>query len=316
MRAAVFPKDILSVPSGWRVERLADTAHPGKASFIDGDWIEAPYITDEGIRLIQTGNIGLGTFIDRAEFRKFISERSFRELECKWVYPGDILICRLADPIGRACILPTEIGPCVTAVDCTIYRPNTDKVDSTFAVQLFNSESHLRRVADVAGGSTRQRISRSNLGNIHLLLPPLPEQRRIAEILDTADAAIQQTQAFIAKLKQMKAGLLHDLLTRGLDRGNQFAVSDVARVLPGGTPSRSVPEYWGGSIRWASARDVASCSTRYLKDTAETITLAGVQNSSTRLLPKEAILITQYRKICYGPLVAGSATQRLTNFAS
>ncbi len=60
-------------------------------------------------------------------------------------------------------------------------------------------------------------LNRHDIYAVEVIVPPLPEQRRIATILDTVDAAIQQTEALIAKLKQMKAGLLHDLLTRGLD---------------------------------------------------------------------------------------------------
>jgi type I restriction enzyme S subunit len=209
----------------WTTAKLSSTVQPG-AGLTDGDWIESPYITGEGIRLVQTGNIGLGEFLDRPEHRKFISEHSFQELGCKWVYPGDVLICRLADPIGRACVVPPEIAPCVTAVDCTIYRPDPAEVDTVYIVQLLNSDLHLQQVEDVAGGSTRQRISRSNLGAISIPLPPLPEQRRIAEILDTADRAIGETEALISKLKQMKIGLMHDLLTRGLDERGQLRDPD------------------------------------------------------------------------------------------
>lgn len=55
-----------------------------------------------------------------------------------------------------------------------------------------------------------------------LELPPLPEQRRIAEILDTLDEAIRKTEQIIAKLKQVKQGLLHDLLTRGIDDNGEL----------------------------------------------------------------------------------------------
>ncbi len=71
-------------------------------------------------------------------------------------------------------------------------------------------------------GSTVKGISVQQLLNIPVMLPPVPEQRRIADILDTADAVIQQTEALIAKLKQQKSGLLHDLLTRGLDERGQL----------------------------------------------------------------------------------------------
>ncbi len=74
----------------------------------------------------------------------------------------------------------------------------------------------------VSQGSTFEAIGKTELQDLRVLFLPEPEQRRIAEILDTADAAIQQTEALIAKLKQMKAGLLHDLLTRGLDEHGQL----------------------------------------------------------------------------------------------
>ncbi len=95
----------------------------------------------------------------------------------------------------------------------------------------------------LASGTTFLEISRKDFSAILLPRPPLPEQRRIADILDTVDAAIQQTEALIAKLKLMKAGLLHDLLTRGLDeQGNlrdpiahpeQFKDSPLGRIPRG-----------------------------------------------------------------------------------
>src|SRR5690606_33484545 len=81
-----------------------------------------------------------------------------------------------------------------------------------------------------------------------ICLPPLPEQRRIAAILDTLDEAIRQTEALIAKLKQIKRGLLHDLLTRGIDDNGelrdperhpeQFRDSPLGRVPRGWMVSR------------------------------------------------------------------------------
>ena len=203
-------------PSGWRYLQLVQTAYPGETGFNDGDWIEAPFITTSGIRLIQTGNVGLGEFLEKPETKKFISEGTFQILGCKWVHPGDILICRLADPIGRACVVPANVGNSITAVDCTIYRPLPEVADRRFMLHWLNSAQHLKAASDIAGGSTRQRISRSHLGALEVLLPPIPEQRRIAAVLDTVEEAITKTEVVIAKLKQVRAGLLHDLLTRGL----------------------------------------------------------------------------------------------------
>ena len=92
------------VPEHWEVKRIAAAARPGPDSFTDGDWVELPYITDNGVRLIQTGNIGIGEY--REQGHRYIDESSFEELRCTDINPGDVLICRLAEPVGRACLAP------------------------------------------------------------------------------------------------------------------------------------------------------------------------------------------------------------------
>jgi type I restriction enzyme S subunit len=72
----------------------------------------------------------------------------------------------------------------------------------------------------------------------------------------------------------------------------QLPVSAICDIRIGGTPKRSDPKYWGGSIKWASAADIAKCSSRYIYTTAETITQKGLQESAAKLLDKDTIVIT------------------------
>lgn len=74
----------------------------------------------------------------------------------------------------------------------------------------------------MTGSAGQRRVPAEFFDRYEVPLLSLGQQRRIADILDTADAAIQQTEALIAKLKQMKDGLLHDLLTRGIDEQGQL----------------------------------------------------------------------------------------------
>jgi type I restriction enzyme S subunit len=69
-------------------------------------------------------------------------------------------------------------------------------------------------------------------------------------------------------------------------------ISHVATPVIGGTPSRSVAEYWGGDIPWATAKDVAAVSGRYLEHVEEYISEEGLKNSAAKLLPKGTIVIT------------------------
>ena len=222
---------------GWNYAEIKDMAAKERYSFVDGDWVEAPFITSTGIRLIQTGNIGVGCFINKN--KKFISEESFNFLRCKDVFAGDILICRLADPIGRSCIVPDLGGRALTSVDVCILRVDTTRYDRDFISHALNQDSFLAACQKKAGGSTRQRISRTNLGEIRIIVADKKEeQAKIAEILSTVDRAIAQTQSLIAKQQRIKTGLMQDLLTRGIDeQGNlrteathQFKDSPLGRI--------------------------------------------------------------------------------------
>jgi type I restriction enzyme, S subunit len=197
----------------WEVKTLFDLAERRKELFDDGDWIESEHITSEGIRLIQTGNIGVGHFVEK-ETRKFIYQESFTSLRCKPVNTGDLLLCRLADPAGRSCVMP-DIGEeqLVTAVDVTIFRPPANQVDRVFLANLFSTPEWFRAVADRSGGTTRKRISRGALGRIAVKLPPLPEQTAIAEILSDMDAELLALEARRDKTRDLKQAMMEELLT-------------------------------------------------------------------------------------------------------
>jgi type I restriction enzyme S subunit len=163
--------------------------------FEDGDWIESKDQSDEGVRLIQTGNVGNGFFKDRGEKARYISEATFKRLRCTEIFEDDCLISRLPDPVGRACILPNTGEKMITAVDCTIIRFDKKKLLSKWFLLYSLSQEYQNEVNKQVSGATRQRISRKNLGLIEIPLPPLPEQQRIVAILDEAFAAIAKAKA-------------------------------------------------------------------------------------------------------------------------
>jgi type I restriction enzyme M protein len=200
------------IPLSWQVTALADTAASEDGSFVDGDWIELPHIRTEGIRLVQTGNIGVGEFIDKPGTRRFISTESFQLLRCKPLRAGDVLICRLADPVGRACLLPSSVGEAITSVDVTIYRPKQACVSAEWVACWLNTPPSLTRCDLVSGGTTRKRVSRGNLGKILIAVPPLMEQKRIIGALKCASDAIGIATNELDKLLMLKIGLMSDLL--------------------------------------------------------------------------------------------------------
>ena len=159
--------------------------------FTDGDWIESKDQSDEGIRLIQTGNIGIGKYLDKANKAKYISEETFKCLKCTEVFPGDILVSRLPDPIGRACIVPQSNEKMITAVDCTICRTKTDLILKEYLCYYMQSKAYYKKLFNNVTGTTRKRISRKNLGNIEIDIHTKIEQEKIIKKLDLLSSIIE-----------------------------------------------------------------------------------------------------------------------------
>jgi len=175
----------------WGRKKIVDIS----TVFEDGDWIESKDQSTEGIRLIQTGNVGNGIFKDRGEKARYISEDTFKKLRCTEIFKGDCLVSRLPDPVGRACILPDTGEKMITAVDCTIIRFDQKQLISNWFLYYSLSNEYQNEIQKQVTGATRQRISRKNLGLVFVPLPPLPEQQRIVSILDEAFAAIAKAKA-------------------------------------------------------------------------------------------------------------------------
>jgi type I restriction enzyme, S subunit len=205
--------ELLKPREGWDEKTLLEIADNKKELFDDGDWIEAEHITDNGIRIIQTGNIGIGCFVEK-ENKKYIFEKSFYKLKCKLLMEGDLLVCRLAEPAGRSCVLP-NIGESkiVTSVDVTIFRPRKEVANRVFLSNLFSTSDWFSKVKERVGGTTHKRISRSSLGKIEISLPKIDEQNRIAKILTDMVNEIQELEIKINKYKMLKQGMMQNLLT-------------------------------------------------------------------------------------------------------
>ena len=180
-------------------------------TFIDGDWIEAKDQSNAGIRLIQTGNVGVGTFKDKGDKARYISEETFNRLNCTEVVEGDILISRLPEPVGRACIIPAGLGKSITAVDCTIIRLN-DKVLPKFFVAFTSTPDYAMQIKKVLSGTTRLRVSRANLGKIQVPLPSVDKQQQFVTIAEQADKSISELRKSVDAIDKVIKSLINEKL--------------------------------------------------------------------------------------------------------
>lgn len=207
------------IPSHWDSMPLKYTVKNQETDFIDGDWIESPFITETGVRYLTSGNVGPGFYKEQGN--GFISNETFDKLNCIEVLPGDLLISRLNEPIARTCEVP-ELGyKIVTCVDNVIYRPISDIFSRRFMMYHLNSEPFWFNASGLSSGATMKRISRSKLGNIKVIVPPLKEQEVIAAYLDDVtgkvDALIAEKQKQVEDLRKYRTSLITETVTRGLN---------------------------------------------------------------------------------------------------
>lgn len=247
------------------------------ATFIDGDWIESKDQSDNGIRLIQTGNVGFGFFKGREDKSRYITEETFKKLNCTEVVPGDILISRLPDPIGRACIVPEGIGKAITAVDCTIVRLNATLLPE-FLISFSKTALYASQINKIKTGTTRLRVSRGNLGNVIIPIPPIESQHHFAAIAQLADKS--------------KFGDFKSQFIEMFGDSSVVRLEDKIATQSGGTPNTKKLKYYeGGNIPWLSSSEV---NQGYIFSTEKFITQKGLDNSSARWIPKDSVLIAMY----------------------
>ena len=167
--------------------------------FADGDWIESKDQADDGIRLIQTGNVGNGVYLDKGERARYIDEETFVRLNCTEVLPNDILISRLPDPVGRACIIPDGLGKSITAVDCSIVRLKSHVLPEFFVAYTMTT-LYAAQIGSSVTGSTRKRISRKNLGQVVIPTPDIDQQEQFAVFVRQSDKSKFELEKALSEL--------------------------------------------------------------------------------------------------------------------
>lgn len=140
----------------------------------------------------------------------------------RWLRSGDALLCTVRPGLqAHARIDRDGVIPLVGSTGFAVLRPNMP-TDSGFIFHQLFSNSVAAQLRALETGSSYPAVNESDVRRLRLFTPEPEERKRIAAVLDTVDEAIAKTEAMIAKLKQVRAGLLHDLLTRGLDEHGQL----------------------------------------------------------------------------------------------
>ena len=208
-RNAVLHELLTAGGDDWIETTLGEICADGL--FADGDWVESKDQDPEGdYRLLQLADIGDGTFLNKSD--RWMNREQFNRLGCTKLEVNDVLIARMPDPIGRACLLPEGLPVCATVVDVAIVRTGNETLQKFLAL-LINSSDFRTEAFSLLTGTTRQRISRGNLAKISFVIPSQEKQLEIVNLISLFDGEIAQSVRVIEEAKQLRSGLLSDLLS-------------------------------------------------------------------------------------------------------
>ena len=293
------------LPVGWATSKLEELI-TNDGVFSDGDWVESKDQDPDGeIRLLQLADIGDACFLNKSQ--RFVNEEQYERLRCTEVLQGDILIARMPDPLGRACLVPPLGQLLITVVDIAIVRPGRDSVLPQWLMHFINAPQIRSSIELQSTGTTRRRITRKKLAVLEFPLPPLNEQRRIATKLDTTLAAVeacrQRLDGVAAILKRFRQAVLAAAtsgeLTRewreGRNREEAWqhkTIDQIANVGTGSTPLRSNPAFYDSSgIPWITSS--ATCA-ELITSASEFVTEEGQAASRLRIYPEGTLLVAMY----------------------
>ncbi len=272
--------------------------------FTDGDWVESKDQDPDGdVRLTQLADVGDGNWLNKSA--RFLTSEKANELRCTYLKKGDLLVARMPQPLGRCCVFPGDPMPCVTVVDVCVIRSNHQKIDNRYLMHVINSPHGRQGIVRYTTGTTRQRISRKNLGKVAIPLPPLDEQRRIATILDAADALRAKRREALVQLDTLLQSTFVDMFGDPVTNPmgwNECTVGDVTDCI---VPGRDKPKSFTGSTPWITTNDLVGLgvTTHSPKDIG--LSSEEINEVRARVIPKKSVIIS-----CVGDLGISSIAGR------
>jgi len=193
------------LPDGWDWMPLEDLMDQPMQDIVDGPFgsnLKASEYTEDGIPIARLQNVNRNEFVYKNI--KYVTKEKAKELSRHTFKPGDILITKLGDPLGEACIAPSTIGYGVIVADLVRVRPSESKVDRRYLAYAINSPLIERQFEKHTKGTTRPRV---NLGMIRKLPIPVAPRVMHAGIVGEIEKQFSRLDEAIANLKRVKANL-------------------------------------------------------------------------------------------------------------
>jgi type I restriction enzyme S subunit len=228
-------------PADWDTKTIGDIAcHIGSGATPTGG---SSVYSKTGITFIRSQNVTFkGLLLDDVAF---IGTSIHQQMARSEIFPHDVLLNITGASIGRCSFVPHNFGLAnVNQHVCAIRLPKPSHEDAVFLAGVLASHIGQVQIDRLNAGGNREGLNYQQVRSFVVPWPEPEERKRIAAILEAADEAIAKTEAVIAKLKQVRAGLLHNLLTRGLDEHGQLRDPITHPEQFKDSPMGQIPKDW------------------------------------------------------------------------
>lgn len=196
---------LYSLPEGWEWSPLERLMKNPKRDIVDGPFgsnLKASEYKDNGVPIARLQNINRGEFLYKNI--KFISEEKAQDLSRHNFQPGDILITKLGDPLGKACIAPSLISSGVIVADLVRVRLDHDEVDPRYLMYAINSPFLAKQFEKHTKGTTRPRVNLEIIRKLPIPLAPKGQQKRIVAEIEKQFSRLDEA---VANLRRVKPNL-------------------------------------------------------------------------------------------------------------
>lgn len=206
----------INIPSSWLQVPLSDLFLDPNNSIVGGPFgsnLKSSEYKEEGIPIIRIQNIDRNRFIDKninyvtEDKAEFLSKHSFQS--------GDIIITKLGEPVGKACLVPEKFEKGIIVADLIRVRVDHENISKKFLLYQLNSSFLIKQFDKYTKGTTRQRIKLSIVRNLMFNLPPLKEQYRIVntieELFSDLDNSVANLKLVQNQLKIYRQAILKSI---------------------------------------------------------------------------------------------------------
>ncbi|WP_319458139.1 MULTISPECIES: restriction endonuclease subunit S [unclassified Mycobacterium] len=209
------------------------------------------------------------------------------------LHEGDLLFARSGATVGKTYIHSAGSTPAVYAGYLIRFQVDTDRVLPRYVFRFTQSSGYRAWVASAQRAVAQPNINAKQYAALPIPLPPLDEQRRIAAILDHADALRVKRLKLVHYFASLMQSTFHttfgsiDAPTATVRRAR---LDEMVRVSTGATPSRSEASNYGGGIPWVKTGEVRG----EITGTEETVSEAGIKDARLRIFPVNSVVVAMY----------------------